>query len=506
MAQRTITDEEIALIKAMVARGMKNRDIQFYFNRPERAVNSGRITDITSGKYSNSAKILKADDAKLNAFMAIHHPSATTPPAIAQTQLLSPTSEATLLKMFVKDAAGVWRLASGETDRAECKESFRLKYPAPWLRAIAALANNQGGYIFFGVKDKDPAGTHAVLGLTTNEFADTDPADIVLRLRTVFNPTPRFERAVVEIDGKTLGVLYVEQHPSRPIIATKQEGSGEIKEGDIFFRYPGQSSRISYADLRAMLDARDAQARAEILPMVQRLLSLGPSRAMVADLNEGLLVDSTRTIEMDDAIIKELNLIKEGEFNEKIGAPTLRLIGNVKSKTPSPAKKGLVTRADMQRDFLSGTLSADPLDYVRCAVEVPGNDWLPIRYFAHAAGMSLTDLLTFIDANPAAIPTQKALYKNRLSSTEKAYVAAKGPAGVMLQRLQAGQALEPKNSAEARQIAFAVQGLPCPLKLEPTSLRTLLTRCAELAGKSSDQVAKSAIRKAVARLDELTSA
>ena len=44
MPKRSITDEEIGLIKAMLARGMKNKEIQFYFNRQDRAVNSGRIT------------------------------------------------------------------------------------------------------------------------------------------------------------------------------------------------------------------------------------------------------------------------------------------------------------------------------------------------------------------------------------------------------------------------------------------------------------------------------
>ncbi|MEZ0018022.1 hypothetical protein [Sinorhizobium fredii] len=34
------------MIKAMLAREMKNKDIQFYFYRQDRAVNSGRITQI----------------------------------------------------------------------------------------------------------------------------------------------------------------------------------------------------------------------------------------------------------------------------------------------------------------------------------------------------------------------------------------------------------------------------------------------------------------------------
>ena len=43
MPKRSITDEEIGLIKAMLARGMKNRDIQFYFNRQDRPVSYAGI-------------------------------------------------------------------------------------------------------------------------------------------------------------------------------------------------------------------------------------------------------------------------------------------------------------------------------------------------------------------------------------------------------------------------------------------------------------------------------
>jgi predicted HTH transcriptional regulator len=58
-----------------------------------------------------------------------------------------------------------------------------VQHPAAWLRAVAALANNRGGYVFFGVRDKDAAGAHQVIGLANGDFADTDPAEIVKRLR-----------------------------------------------------------------------------------------------------------------------------------------------------------------------------------------------------------------------------------------------------------------------------------------------------------------------------------
>lgn len=69
MPVRSITDEEIALIKAMLSRGMANKDIQFYFNRPTRAVNSGRITEIGEGSYSDSNDIPAASEDELDDFL-----------------------------------------------------------------------------------------------------------------------------------------------------------------------------------------------------------------------------------------------------------------------------------------------------------------------------------------------------------------------------------------------------------------------------------------------------
>jgi hypothetical protein len=71
LAKRTIQDTEIALIKAMLDRGMKNKNIQFYFNRPERPVNSGRISTIRSGTYSNSSKIAAASADEVDSFIEL---------------------------------------------------------------------------------------------------------------------------------------------------------------------------------------------------------------------------------------------------------------------------------------------------------------------------------------------------------------------------------------------------------------------------------------------------
>lgn len=70
MARRSITDREISLIKAMLRDGYANKDIQFYFNSPDRAVNSGRITEIGDGSYSDSESIPAATPEELEFFIS----------------------------------------------------------------------------------------------------------------------------------------------------------------------------------------------------------------------------------------------------------------------------------------------------------------------------------------------------------------------------------------------------------------------------------------------------
>lgn len=504
---RTITDQEIALIKAMITRGMKTTDIQFFFNRPDRPVNSGRISNIADGSYSDSVAIPAATDDELNKFLAEHSLSTDTPSiVVAQTDFeTDPISRSVLVAMFSKDGAGNWRLTAGETDSAECKLSFSLRNAAPWLRAVAALANNRGGYVFFGIADKDAAVTCKVVGLTSDDFIRADPGEVAARLRSAFDPTPRFQKACFEVDGKMIGVLHIERHPGRPVIATKNDGgNGEIKEGDIFYRYPGASRRISYADLRVILDERDAKTRENILPMIRRLIELGPERAMIADIAGGKLTDGKASIELSEDIIKRLVLVKEGEFNEKAGAPALRLIGDVRAATPVTLKKGSVTRDDLRRDFLLDTLQADPVDYLRTAIDTPSTEWVPLRYFAEKARMSQEDLRAFI-AGATGTPGRKGMLIDRVGASDKAYARASRPAAQLQKQLLGGEDVKPANAAEARLAALAVIGLPRSTKADPAKLRALLLRCLELTSNDGTQVGKSEVRKAIARLDEILS-
>lgn len=157
--RRSIADQEISLIKAMLKRGMKNKDIQFFFNRPDRPVNSGRITGISAGSYGASSTIGTASDYELDQFLAGFQPTSVSaavsiPSSNVNPETFGPTHPFVLADLFCRDQGGVCRFRLGESDRHECKESFGFRHSDKWLRAVGALANHEGGYVLFGVKDK----------------------------------------------------------------------------------------------------------------------------------------------------------------------------------------------------------------------------------------------------------------------------------------------------------------------------------------------------------------
>lgn len=512
MAARSISDGEIALIKAMLARGMKNKDIQFYFNRQDRAVNSGRITGIRMGNYGDAATISAADEATLNRFLETFCASeieATNNAALTPGQSQSSVSKEAIAALFHQGADTVWRLTEGESDTTECKAGFGLKHSHQWVKAIAALANNRGGYVLFGVADgghKGAAGqdlSYAVVGLGSDEFTKIDPAEITNKLRSVLDPTPRIEIATRHIGEILIGVIHVEQHPSRPVIALKTEGGDKIKEGDIFYRYPGQSIRIKYSDLRAMLDQRDRQARLDVMPMVERLLALGPQRALVADLEEGVLANGRGRIVIDPDLVKNINFIREGDFDEVAGAPTLKLIGEVVPVDHIDIRsRGVLTDDVFLRNFLARQTISQPTEYIRYAAVGGRAAWLPIGYFAKQAGFSRTAVRELVAGLPGDTAQKKVLLAriDRADSAKKSYA---GSPKAIVKKLMVGQLIEPTDAKSGASVAQAICGLTEAGTLTLEDILGLLARCLAVIDAEGRTPARSFVRRAACRVDEL---
>ncbi|MBB3352970.1 hypothetical protein FHT70_002910 [Rhizobium sp. BK049] len=357
MAKRSITDQEIALIKTMLfSRRMKNRDIQFYFNRPDRPVNSGRITQIRSGTYGPT--IPQASEEELDAFLALGAPSSVGVVASAGEPKVQTVQERAAALFEQRGRAG-WFLKTHENDRTECKENFSLKPEhrfADPLRSIAGLANNEGGFVFFGVKEL-PDGSLSVVGMGDEAFSKADPADINRCLAGALDPVPVFSAFQIELDGRSVGVIHIEKHEHPPVVATKNVNN-EFREGAIYFRYVGETRVIKPGELHRIIAYREQMAVAEF---ARRMSRIAVGAAATLDLDNGKVEGKSASFLIDEDLLPKIQFLRHGEFKEETGAPALRLIGDVSAMAAAGTRtvRRNVTDEATLLNFLKGEPVAD---------------------------------------------------------------------------------------------------------------------------------------------------
>ncbi|WP_158213890.1 helix-turn-helix domain-containing protein [Sphingopyxis bauzanensis] len=490
----------------MLARGMANKAIQFYFNRQDRAVNSGRISGIKHRDYG--PEVPKASDEALSAFIAnFASPELSAPGIVVETTHAAPLDamdEKMLRSFFAKDANGVWRCTAGETDEFECKEGFSLRNFSKPLRTIAGFANNRGGYLFFGVKDK-PLG-FAVSGLADGRFTDTDQNKFSQTIRSVLEPTPRFRVASLKLDAMTVGVIHVEPHSAKPVIASKTEG--DVAEGAIYFRYSGETKAICYADLRTILDERDQRSREAILPMVQRLLELGPKDAMVANLADGQLEDGGRPILIDPQSLERIKFIREGEFDEVDGAPTLRVIGDAQTVpaeilAPVRTVREEVTVDAILRNFINRNPVEQPLSYFSQVSHEAG--WiLPIFYYLHLAGQSRKGAVAALQASKIAKPKTRDELIKLLNGKRTLYSRLGGHRGAAFNHITHTRNISISTERQAKEVCSALTGMGETDRTSFDLFHDLLgSSLAVWEASDGDRDLLGYIRRAASRLDEL---
>lgn len=494
MPRRSITDEEIGLIKAMLRRGMRNRDIQFYFNRQDRPVNSGRITGIKAGDYGPA--VPAATEAALDAFLAGFAP-AEVGVVIEAGAPREPTLAERAVARFVQRDGG-WFLADGETSDQECKAQFDPRRMEPVVRAIAALANNRGGFVFIGVQDAECR----VTGMFDTAFQDTDIVRITDKVKTLLTPTPVFAKEVVSLGGLLVGVIYVEKYSNPPVIVCKD--AGVLEDGSILFRYPGQSGKIKFGDLLAMLRERDRAATQTLLASATRLSEIGADRAMIVDTDTGELNAGSKRIVIDRALADQLDFIREGEFEERAGAPALRLIGNVHAVGPEGQVVERIEGRALDADavlcaFLAHDNVQTPLEYLCMSAKVQ-NRWLPIFYFVRLAGGDIDAALAALDATNAVYSVSRANAMQRLRGQRSAFERPTGAILEVVATLQAGQFEELRQRFTDFQIVRGIRGLPDGF--EPSEpIFDLLREVYQDA--NGDANVRSGVFRAAARLDEL---
>jgi len=215
------------------------------------------------------------------------------------------------------------RLVSRESGWLEFKESFNWNSKDKYAKSLIAFANNKGGYIVFGVKDKP----RDIVGLQSNNFEDVDEAKITAYLNSVFAPEIIFEKFVITVKTKKIGLLYAQQAKIKPIVCLKNDG--ELREADIYYRYNARSERIKYPEIKAMFDFVKEAERKSWLEHFEKISKIGPTNAAIMDTIGGEITGKGGTLVIDKKLIPKLKFINEGIFKED-GKSVLKLVGDVK--------------------------------------------------------------------------------------------------------------------------------------------------------------------------------
>jgi len=314
--RNTLSEYEVSIIKALLDNnGYSNQEIAGLINRSRGTassdVSTGRISNIKNNQIQKYAGVAPATTAEVNRFLTSK--SANLP------DVYDPISDAELAKLVVVKTNSPKQLDITETDRIECKRSVNIV-----MKTLAAFANNKGGYFLFGVENK----TWEVHGIDGEKFAELDFNKINQNILSSLGVGLEIQKRALQIAGKTVGVLYVAPAHTKPVIMA-QSGEG-FSHGQIYFRYPGEDRLITQADLQRLIEDRIRQLSEMVLSKhLANILKFGIENSAVMDLNSGLVDGKAGNFVIDPKVLPMLSFIKEGEFVEKSGAPTLKLIGDV---------------------------------------------------------------------------------------------------------------------------------------------------------------------------------
>lgn len=495
----SISAEEIALIKAMQRRGLAFTRIQAYFSHPNRLVNSFRLAEIRDGVLG--ADVEAASDEGLDEFLLAYEKARSGIDAAAITASQKAGQEhLDAVRALFEERKGGWFFIGEETDDRECKENFNIRHLGKVLRARAALANNKGGRILFGVRDSDKL----VTGIKADAWDTLDPADISQRVTSAIQPVPEYRRFRVELGHVSVGVLEVSRSSVRPAIAIKNDGDS-FAEGTIYYRYVGESKAAKPGEIEQMIRERERYAVQAAAAMIAKRAA---GEVAILDLDTGVADGPVASFIIDEDLLNKVQFVREGQFVEKDGAPSLKLVGEVR---PIGARhiveererivREAISDADVARNFLEQSPVEFPYEYIRHLLHTQRR-WLPVFYYAKLSGLSVDALADKLALEPAGYPANRTALFERLRGELSAFQSPSAQVLSIAQKIESGTIPTLSTPSDVMAAARAVAGLR---SADFGQVSALLSQCLlkTQGGDDRSKAIRSMIYRAVCRLDEI---
>ncbi|WP_054740632.1 ATP-binding protein [Cellulosilyticum ruminicola] len=243
-------------------------------------------------------------------------------------------NEKRLQRIFQKSTQNSGCIGTQEGYTIEYKQNFGWGSMPEYVRAMAAMANNKGGHIIFGIKDKP----HVMTGLNDKSLKKFEERDLSVWsnfVREHFEPAIEFERDIYEFEGNKYGIIEVHEATTKPVICKKYVEE-KLKIGAIYYRYKAENTEIQYAELRSILDEETKKINSLWMDKIRQISMAGVSNTMILNTSSGKLYGEKNSLYISSELLNQIRFVDKGKFVETDGEPVLSIVGEVKKTQETP--------------------------------------------------------------------------------------------------------------------------------------------------------------------------
>ncbi|EJO23387.1 divergent AAA domain protein [Selenomonas sp. FOBRC6] len=258
------------------------------------------------------------------------------------------------IRQIILTHINVGRIKSRESTTLEFKESFNMRNVAMYAKIMASYANNCGGYIIFGVKDRP----RNLVGLSNDKFDNLDQAKFTEAINALFAPALEWECGMLQVEiaerdkagelgsvQKKIGWIYTVEAEQKPVVAQKENEGEKITSGDVFYRYRARTQKIRYAEMAMIIESRIVKEWKRMFRLLEVIRKSETANIGIVNYTNGRVttpygIDVELDRKLVAKVLRRAKFIKEGVFNEIEGAPVIKVTGNIDLAEEVPVPEG----------------------------------------------------------------------------------------------------------------------------------------------------------------------
>ena len=172
---------------------------------------------------------------------------------------------------------------------------------------------------------------------------------------------------------------------------------------------------------------------------------------------------------IEESLLSQLSFIKEGEFSEVRGKPTLKLIGHVEPLAGTvidPAKKQIVkTKGIRTADIVLSTLNYEnvtqPDEYIK-QICFESTAYLPAYHFIRQSGMTLSETVEMLEGVVSRSPTRRRLIERLKNGTTQELAIPNGSTSAATRKRTYAKALLNKKvntDLSGKELEYCIQAV-----------------------------------------------